>query len=389
VKLLIVLLVVGRAFLVCAVEKPIAELERQAASVLALRDTTKIRNQIDPLFELAARYASAGESNKAIDAYTRALEHHAWNLSAQLALAQIFDKSGQREKAQSIAELVFKHGETDELQAGSAALLGKPFDATLPKQTLSETVGVALTPVGPADTWLLRELRDALKGFLGVAVVIQPLALNLGAPDRDPLHIRAQDLRMRLQQAKGQPDFENLIRSLKIDRSTWTNDTAVLETAERIFALERDPLIVRNFRDELKVLRNLGSQWDAAKILARMETISPFIATNKVVLGVTSSDLYADQSRFLFGLAATGGGRAVMSYRRFTAAAFDTAPNRETLTQRALKQAVSSIGNALGIPRCTDPTCVRAYVHNLSEHDAKQPSLCNACRGGFAARWGK
>jgi predicted Zn-dependent protease len=42
----------------------------------------------------------------------------------------------------------------------------------------------------------------------------------------------------------------------------------------------------------------------------------------------------------------------------------------------------------LGVPRCIDPMCARAYPASLEEHDAKGDKLCEVCRAGFARALG-
>ena len=99
-------------------------------------------------------------------------------------------------------------------------------------------------------------------------------------------------------------------------------------------------------------------------------------------------DLYANENRYVFGMAGIRATCGVFSYRRFAGALSDEPPNRERLKQRALKQALSSTGLMFGLPRCTDPTCARAYVNSLAEHDAKQVKLCPQCQQGFAKYFG-
>jgi predicted Zn-dependent protease len=93
--------------------------------------------------------------------------------------------------------------------------------------------------------------------------------------------------------------------------------------------------------------------------------------------------MFEEKTNFLFGYAYNKGPIAVISYRRFTADFNSDVPNRPRLIKRTAKQALSSIGFMLGVARCNDPTCPRAYPHSLAEHDAKSMNLCPACRAGF------
>jgi predicted Zn-dependent protease len=73
-----------------------------------------------------------------------------------------------------------------------------------------------------------------------------------------------------------------------------------------------------------------------------------------------------------------------MSYHRYTAAFNQEPPNRPRLLERTVKQGISSTFHILDIPRCTPPTCVRAYPHTLVEHDQKTGELCRDCRRALA-----
>ena len=92
------------------------------------------------------------------------------------------------------------------------------------------------------------------------------------------------------------------------------------------------------------------------------------------VLGITSEDIYTDDYNFLFGLGRQSIG--VMSYARFTL----DYPSQMQIEKRAVMQAFSSAGIIIGIPRCTQPDCARAYPNSLAEHDRKEETLCEECR---------
>lgn len=378
----------------------LAAMEGRANKILSGQDNILIRNEIDPVFEFADRCVLAGQTNKALSFYTRALEHKPWNLSAQLAAARLLKGAGNIQEGNEKAELVWKYAETDGLLAGAAEALGKTYDSKLTTEPLPGSRGVALAPIGDVDAWLIREVRDGLKEILGIPVVIQPVALPMfPQPDRDPLKVRAADLRQRLEQLQIQPATRENMKALALDRNAWQTEEGTLASAEKLLTVEKDPTPLKNFRDEVRALRALGAQWDADKLLndlqisaRRVQRADPNAnadAKDVVVLAITRLDLFSNQSRYVFGISRVGENRAIMSYRRYTGAAFDTTPNRQKLKERTLKQAVSSIGMALGQPRCADPTCARAYANSLDEHDAKEVKLCRVCRGKMDARFPK
>jgi predicted Zn-dependent protease len=92
------------------------------------------------------------------------------------------------------------------------------------------------------------------------------------------------------------------------------------------------------------------------------------------ILGITRKDIYENDYNFLFGWAKKKSG--VISYARFL---FDN-PTSEQFEKRTIMQALSSIGFVIGIPRCTNPICARAYPNSLEEQDRKEDKLCDECK---------
>jgi predicted Zn-dependent protease len=366
-----------------------ADLELRANQILAGRDNIVIRAQIDPVFEYAQQCAATGQTNKAITYFNRALEHKPWNLSAQLTLAQLLAGQGNRELAREKAELILKNAETDSLLEGASRILGLSYDSKIPDETLTESRGIILVPVGNPDAWLLRDVRDGLKQMLALPVAIQHATVPIPEPDRDGLHLWAVDLRKRLDQAKQEPAAKAQMKQLSIDSNSWATDEGAFAVTDKLLGLNPDPGQQKQFRENLRVVRGLGPQWEAGKLLGRVPLMVRPIETDKVVLAVTHLDLFSNQSRYVFGVSLVGGNRGIISYRRFTAEAFDTAPNRQRLRDRAVTQALSSVGMAYGFERCIDPTCSRAYANSLEEHDAKELKLCAQCRAKFDARFPK
>jgi predicted Zn-dependent protease len=94
------------------------------------------------------------------------------------------------------------------------------------------------------------------------------------------------------------------------------------------------------------------------------------------VLGVTREDIYENDYNFLFGWAQKKWG--VISYARF--ALGEPKPTDEQFEKRTIIQALSSVGFVIGIPRCTNPNCARAYPNSLVEMDRKLMQLCDECK---------
>ena len=373
-------------------EKSLADMEHEAKQILSDPDNVAQRKQIGPVFAFAGRCAVTGRTNEALKYYEQALQRQPWHLDAQLAVAQLLDGAGNTNSARQKAELVFKYAETDALLAGAAKVLGQPFTTNLEQEALpTAAYALALVPYGGPDAWLLKELRDDLGKTLGIPVVIRQAKLEVPKPKREPLHARGEELRERIAKARKDPQFDLLYRKLRLTTNSLADDEQVFVVAEAVMDADtKSQEQARGFREDLAFLRRLGPQWDANEIIRQLgKGLNARPGSGVGYLGVTELDIYANESRYVFGLAAVGGNAGIISYRRYTSYLLDEPPNRDRLKERLLKQALSTIGLIYGLPRCTDPTCARAYANSLAEHDAKQLKLCAECQQGLAKRFGR
>jgi len=374
-------------------ERYLADLEREAREVLSDPDNISRRKRIGPVFELAARYMATGDTNKALSFYTKALEHYPWNLEAQVSVAELLHGRGETEKAREKAILVFSRAETDELLGRAGKVLGTSFESQLPMSEPwpANTNVLALVPVGEVDAWLLHDLREQLQGVLQVPVIIRRALMRIPKPGRDALHLKAEDLREKINKATKDPGFRELLARHKLSTKGLEDDYNVFDLAEKILETESDKDQARRFREELGFLRRLGPQWDAVPLmdLVKRTFITCSNGSPRGVLGITRMDLYANSNRYVFGLSGNGMNCGIISYWRYRSALMEEPPNRDRLRERTLKQALSSAGLLFGLQRCTEPTCPRAYANDLAEHDSKQSKLCNACKAAFARRFGE
>ena len=134
----------------------------------------------------------------------------------------------------------------------------------------------------------------------------------------------------------------------------------------------------------LRQLQSIDSQWDIDDLVDSLRSaVRPFRQPHAYFMGITSLDAFADRGNYVFGTAIYRDYLSVITYRRFKADFYGFTPDRKRLIERTFKQALSSFGFMIGVPRCSNPTCARAYPHNLPEHDAKSSDLCMECRAAF------
>jgi archaemetzincin len=97
------------------------------------------------------------------------------------------------------------------------------------------------------------------------------------------------------------------------------------------------------------------------------------------VLGVTDLDLFVPDLNFVFGIAESLGGAAVISLHRLREGATE---NR--YRERIVKEAVHELGHTLGLDHCPDPGCVMYFSNSLADTDRKGKNYCTSCRKKLA-----
>jgi predicted Zn-dependent protease len=360
------------------------QLEERVARLLE-GDNVTLRRDVDQIFSLADIYESEGNDTEATRLYQIALQADSWRLEYQLKFARLLDKNGERAQAIEKARLVYDYAENEDVigQAKELLLEFRVRPEELEDETLSavnENVEIVIVPIGKVNQKLLFEVRDELQKKMGIKYSIAENGLELGKAERSEvdkaLERIVNDIRRELP--------EELLRELM----TYTGLTETdLETGEGRIAFlkgyfaksEATPEQIKRFWDYVEELKDKG-QFDAARLLSDIQKNYPIGQRPEVkgYLGMTEGDIFADDNNFLFGWSRKGYG--ALSYHRFTADFNEEPPNRPRLRARTVKQAISSSFFILGIPRCTTPTCIRTYPHNLTEHDQKGYELCQWCR---------
>ncbi len=366
---------------------------REVDALVAKADSVELRKLTPRIFQLAERLLKARGDGEARPYFEKGLEGNSWALPEQLTVGELLARNGQPQALQQKAEMVLRVGEEDDVLRRASRLLGRALPAEPPAlSTIKETApALCLAPVGSANLFALEDLRESLAKRLGIAVRIVSIDVKIPTADRSMKANWIARTRERiLATVKEKPvariDIERFGFTLE---KIQTSDEELVAFLRKMTEAEQGPEAAKAL-DEMLARDASAMQWDAGGVVDAMQAaVADRVGPRLLVLGVTPLDLHGGTSNYLFGTAATGRFVGVVSLHRFRAAFNNEPPKRERLTQRLLKQSLSTIGFMLGVARCTTPECARAYPQSLAEHDQKPSTLCPECRAGVEKALGQ
>lgn len=346
--------------------------------------------QSEAVVRAAEALRANGKPETARDYYRRAGLLRPWDLVTKQHYAEVLQQLGDTAAARNLAEQVEAYAETDRLLKDSRALMGTAPPPVLPPlASLLPAAGevvVGLVAASGTERWLLNELGQRLSLQFGVRVGVAEEPFSVGAPNRSDRRLLAEQLRRSLPWTEDKMAL--YVPGGKPVPPERLSDQAVIATMQKLLDREGGPGQQEAFRAQL-AQADAQQQWEATQLLDALSTKFVQPGQGRVVyLAVLPVDLFGGTANFLFGSATPGGNYGVISYHRFAAVFTGEPPSRTRLVERTAKQLLSSLGFALGVPRCADPRCARSYPSSLAEQDAKGAGLCADCRVGFAKALG-
>ncbi|MDD5224088.1 MAG: hypothetical protein PHE84_08865 [bacterium] len=361
------------------------KLEKKVEGLLK-KSVVDIRRDVDDIFLLADIYAEEGKDQKATALYEEALKADSWRLEYQLKLARLLLKQGDKKQAISKAELVVQLAEDENLYNNAYSLLKylqavpKEEFKTKEKNENENNVEILVIPLGKINRRLIGEVLEKLQKTTGIDYQMVIPEIDIGNFDRSYadqfLSSEIKDIKKQLSDNQ----WEEFLTEQKISKEELETNPGKINFLKCFFKKKGIPKEKINEFDEfLHNLMNSG-QYDVNRLLDKIKSQYPLDHKSKIkgVLGVTAADIFSCSNNFLFGSASKGYG--AFSYHRFTASFNHAPPNRPKLVDRTFKQAISSTFFLFDIPRCTFPTCVRAFPNSLEELDRKSAELCSWCR---------
>jgi archaemetzincin len=129
-------------------------------------------------------------------------------------------------------------------------------------------------------------------------------------------------------------------------------------------------------------------QYDAQKILSRIQLFKRQRGATEPILLVIPQDLSMKGQDFVFGLARESVGVAVVSTARLDNGYYGRAREDSDLAGRIAKEGAHEIGHLFGLGHCADPECVMFPPRTLGELDRKKMALCPSCGKKFRLKEG-
>ena len=177
----------------------------------------------------------------------------------------------------------------------------------------------------------------------------------------------------------GMHEYDELLRKTNIPRSKAENFKSKETLVKALCMQEPNGGELWNY-----IQATIRDQYDAEVLLKQIQqSFKKKLDLHGTIglSGITADDIYFDDYNYLFG---SGEPRlGVISHARF----YDNETSLDTAIKRTVMQAFSTTGFIIGIPRCTSPTCARAYAHSLAEHDRKEDQICRECRDNLRERY--
>jgi len=121
-------------------------------------------------------------------------------------------------------------------------------------------------------------------------------------------------------------------------------------------------------------------QADAQTILDYLASYRRHHNITPLVLLIVSQDLFQQGKDFLFGLARPYEGVAVISTARLSNEYYDRPPDDDDLVARIAREGAHELGHLMGLPHCSDTTCIMYNPSTLDELDGKSMMFCKECR---------
>lgn len=358
-------------------------LEKEVLKLIKENDDTGLRRSIGKVFQLAQLYEKEGEAAQALRVYESGLRADASDIENQMRYGRLLSKVNRKQEAVSTMRIVYDMAESESLIAEAESFLKQAGINTWPssRKPSKEDVQIAIVPLGNPNPRILAAVSVLLEEKMGIQFPILARE-EIGSPDWDRSREIARAYVDWIRSRVSSEQFDQMKEELGHKNNaleSYEERTRFLDTFFQKIGTQGSEMR-KQFEDELSRASKVGV-YEIPKTVNRIAKEHPLSASNPKIRGylaITDQHICEGEGKWRFGGASTG--YAVVSYARFAAEFTREPQNRARLITRTFKQGMSSANFILGIPRCTNPNCVRAYPHSLDELDRKPSELCDACQ---------
>jgi archaemetzincin len=361
------------SYFVFSQDLTISELE-EIVNQAENRGNVGARSHITQYWQLADLYLNNKDYDKAYAIILRGLQLDPWNYKYQKTAADIEMMNREYEKAHNRLNFIINNLRDLALiyEDSMAARSGINIDNLADDSLYLPGYYVYIATFPNLD----QDVIDLLAAKISEAYGIEVKTINVGL-DESEVNIRDLQLDIYnqiLADVRSRYSAEAVNGFLR--RIGLSQNDLEGKEGKRIFAYN---LLNQSEagKQQWQLIEMTKSQYSADSLLKQLSDRLRNYNSDKYclgILGVTNKDIYENDYNFLFGWAQKKWG--VISYARFLL----DRPAGKQFEKRAVMQALSSVGFVIGIPRCTNPNCARAYPNSLEEMDRKNAELCDECK---------
>ncbi len=366
-------------------QKPLKTILREADAVLGAAKTDFVSAAKDwKIVALAGeRLHQEHRYDDAISCLEQAVQLAPHEVEVQMELAETCRDAGKGEKAAAAAKIVWENAETQSMLENSAALLGVKMEALPPvissKATNDPTIGVAI--IGQVDPWIVAATARILHNSIGLPIQRLVVRWTPEAPTRTAARIVAKNIRDTIRWDV--PAVQDYAAEIGITDKDKASDMKLAELLTGLLLQSGDRARAVQVMKDFEQAGKEGFQWEDQVLWAPyLAATQPYLGHFVTWMGITSMDIFSGKSNYVFanGRSSISEQWSLVSYARFQSSFWHQTPNRKRFETRLKKQLLSSFANAKGLPRCSNPSCVRAYPASLDDLDAKGEEYCPQCR---------
>ncbi len=167
----------------------------------------------------------------------------------------------------------------------------------------------------------------------------------------------------------------NIISCVKLDESVLSGVTEALSEIADVDVNVVNGVDI-NISDKFRDKRR--GQVDGSRLLSYLESLYSVRSFNLKYLFVLDEDAFVPGLNFIFGIARTCGGHAIVFAKRLRPEFWGWG-DESVFSLRLCKEIVHELGHTLCLDHCPDRSCVMSFSNTILDVDRKGHRFCSAC----------